>query len=287
MDEIGGTRMTTTQQSAARVRRPGRTRHLPRGDRTWTALLGLAVVGILGLWQLAVTRLELISEAFLPPPSAVGSAFAGLATQGEFWSAFGFSLQNLAIGVALAVVVGVAGGLIVGWFPVLHFTVAPFLWLLYATPKVALAPLFILILGLGNSSKIALTFLLAVFPILLNTMEGVETVNPSLVRAGRVFGFTGVAIGTRIILPATLPFSLAGIQRGAALGFTGAVLGEFLGGSGGLGHMLERAAFDFRMDDALAIVLVMVLVANALLGLISLARRRWAPWYSGGVSAVS
>ncbi|TQM11593.1 ABC transporter permease [Pseudonocardia kunmingensis] len=277
MDPDGRTIMTKARRT---------NRALP-ADAKWTAILGIAVVGIVAFWQLAVTRLELVPAAFLPPPTAVAAAFTELVTRAEFWSALLFSLQNLAIGLVAAVVVGVVAGLAVGWFPVLHFTVAPFLWLLYSTPKVALAPLFILVLGLGNSSKIALVFLLAVFPILLNTMEGVETVSPSLVRAGRVFGFHGVALGAKIILPSTLPFSLAGIQRGAALGFTGAVLGEFLGGAGGLGHMLERAAFDFRMDEALAIVLVMVVIANGLLLAISGARRRWAPWYSGSVSAVS
>ncbi|WP_053204450.1 ABC transporter permease [Jiangella muralis] len=255
-------------------------------DAKYVLLLAGTVAALLVFWQLAVTRLGLVEEAFLPPPTDVGAAFVDLLGDPEFWDAFVFSLQNLFAGLALAIVVGLVVGLTVGWFPVLHFTVAPFLWLLYSTPKVALAPLFILALGLGSASKIALAFLLAVFPILLNTMEGVETVNGSLIRAGRVFGFRGPALGLKIVLPATLPFSLAGIQRGSALAFTGVVLGEFLGGAGGLGHRLEQVAFDFRMAEALAIVLVMVIVANGLLLTISAARRKWAPWYEAGVRSV-
>ena len=110
----------------------------------------------------------------------------------------------------LAAVVGFAGGVVVGWFRLLHFTVAPLLWTLYSTPKVALAPLLILALGLGEASKIALVFLLALFPILLNTMEGVQTVSSSLIRAARVYGFRGLSMGTRIVLPATFPFILSG-----------------------------------------------------------------------------
>jgi ABC-type nitrate/sulfonate/bicarbonate transport system permease component len=271
--------VTTPRDTAAPTTpTPTAPRRLPDSWR-WNALLVATVAALLAFWQLAVRVLHLVPEAFLPAPTAVAAALAELVQDPEFWSAFAFSLQNLVIGLALAIVVGLAVGLVVGWSPVLHFTVAPFLWLLYSTPKVALAPLVILILGLGSASKIALAFLLAVFPILLNTMEGVETVSSSLVRAGRVYGFRGVALGTRIVLPATLPFSLAGIQRGSALAFTGVVLGEFLGGSGGLGHMLERVAFDFQMDAALAIVFVMVVIANALLLTIGFARRRWAPWY--------
>jgi NitT/TauT family transport system permease protein len=248
-------------------------------DLKWTLILLAVVFGFIVLWQLAVEQWGLINPAFVPAPTSILSALLDLLQEPEFWSALASSLRILAIGLAMAIVVGLVVGIVVGWLPVLHFTVAPFLWLLYSTPKVALAPLFILILGLGDSSKIALTFLLAVFPILLNTMEGVQTVPESLIRAGRVYGFRGISFGYKIVLPSVLPFSLAGIQRGVALGFTGVVLGEFLGGAGGLGHMLERAAFDFHMDEALAIVLVMVVVANLMLAAVSLARRTWAPWY--------
>lgn len=266
----------------ARSRRRSPAAAAARRDAMWTGALLAAIALFIAAWEYAVRGLELIPAAFLPPPSIITSAFIELMGRADFWSAFASSVQNLVIGTVLAVVVGLVLGVVVGWFPVLHFTVAPFLWLLYSTPKLALAPMFILVLGLGNASKIALAFLLAVFPILLNTMEGVQTVNQSLVRAGRVYGFNGVAMGARIVFPATLPFSLAGIQRGAALGFTGVMLGEFLGGAGGLGHMLERAAFDFQMDRALAIVVVMVIIANVLLGVIGMARKRWAPWYEAG-----
>ncbi|MFC0680598.1 ABC transporter permease [Lysobacter korlensis] len=248
----------------------------------WNLLLAAVVAAILLVWEAAVSWLALVPSVFLPPPSAIGAAFVQLVLRDDFWGSFAFSLGNVLIGLVIAIVVGLIVGLSVGWFPVLRFTVAPFLWILYSTPKVALAPLFILILGLGSESKIALVILLAVFPIILNTMEGAVTVSASLVNAGRVFGFNGWALGTKVILPATLPYSLSGIQRGAALGFTGEVLGEFLGGSGGLGHLLERAAFDFRMDEAMAMVLVMVIIANATLLLIGALRRRLAPWYEPG-----
>jgi NitT/TauT family transport system permease protein len=209
----------------------------------------------------------------------VFASFIGLLGDPEFWAALAYSVGNLAIGVVLAVIVGVVGGLVIGWSPALRFTVAPFLWLLYSTPKVALAPIFILALGLGSESKIALVFLLAVFPILLNTMEGAVTVPPSLVNAARVYGVRGIALGWKVIFPATLPYSLAGIQRGAVLGFTGEILGEFLGGTGGLGHLLEFAAYQFEMDDAIAMVIFTIIIANLTLTLIAVLRRRLAPWY--------
>ncbi|WP_137844720.1 ABC transporter permease subunit [Microbacterium sp. 2FI] len=263
--------------ATGRVMRPRRL--VAPGETKWRLLLLAVVFGILLIWEAAVSWLELIPASFLPPPTAVFAAFLELMVDPEFWEAFAYSIQNLFIGLVLAVVVGVVVGLAVGWSPVLRFTVAPFLWLLYSTPKVALAPIFILVLGLGAESKIALVFLLSVFPIILNTMEGAVTVSASLVNASRVFGVNGPALGWKVIFPATLPYSLAGIQRGAALGFTGEVLGEFLGGSGGLGHMLEFAAYQFEMAEAIAMVVVMVIIANLTLMLIAALRRRLAPWY--------
>ncbi|GAA1060493.1 ABC transporter permease [Agromyces bracchium] len=270
--------MTVTSATGTnRIVRPRRV--VRSGEGKWAWLLVGVVAAVLLIWEAAVSWLQLVPAAFLPPPTEIIAAFVRLLGEPEFWQAFVYSMQNLLIGLALAIVVGVVVGLAVGWSPVLRFTVAPFLWLLYSTPKVALAPLFILILGLGNESKIALVFLLAVFPIILNTMEGAVAVSPSLVSAGRVFGVNGVYLGWKVIFPATLPYSLSGIQRGAALGFTGEVLGEFLGGTGGLGHLLEFAAYQFMMAEAIALVIVMVIIANLTLWLISTLRRRLAPWY--------
>lgn len=263
--------------------RPRRRWRVPSGF-WWRAGLVLEVVVILAIWEVAIGRFELIRASFLPPPSAIWRSLVELVSDPDFIDTIFFSLQNLAIGLVLASAVGIVLGFLVGWFRILHYTVAPFLWLLYSTPKVALGPIIILALGLGSASKIALVFLLAVFPILLNTIDGVETVSGSLVRAGRVFGFNGWALGRKVIVPATFPFLLVGLQRGIALGFIGEILGEFLGGAGGLGHDLEQATFDFRMDDALAIVVVMVIVANAGLLLVSLLRKRFAPWYETGVA---
>ncbi|WP_400997390.1 ABC transporter permease [Agromyces sp. GXQ0307] len=267
----------TSATGTNRIVRPRRV--IRSGEGRWAWLLVGVVAAILLVWEAAVSWLQLVPAAFLPPPTEIIAAFVRLLGEPEFWEAFVYSMGNLLIGLALAIVVGVVVGLAVGWSPVLRFTVAPFLWLLYSTPKVALAPLFILVLGLGNESKIALVFLLAVFPIILNTMEGAVTVSPSLVSAGRVFGVNGVSLGWKVIFPATLPYSLSGIQRGAALGFTGEVLGEFLGGTGGLGHLLEFAAYQFMMAEAIAMVIVMVIIANLTLWLISTLRRRLAPWY--------
>lgn len=279
---------TMTQMSpgapGAKARKAAR-----RGSRSmlwWRLALVAEVILFLGVWQVAVAEFELVRPTMLPPPTEIAQSLGQLVTDDGFFEALLYSLQNLAVGLALAIVVGIVLGLAMGWFRILQFTIAPLMWGLYATPTVALAPLIILGFGLGDTSKIVLVFIMSVFPIMLNTMEGVQTVSDSLVRAGRVFGANGFALGRKVVLPATFPFLLAGLQRGVALAFIGEILGEFLGGAGGIGHMLEMATFDFRMADALAIVVVMVLVINTALIVLALLRRRFTPWHDTSVAKV-
>lgn len=245
----------------------------------WRLALIVEIIVILAAWQVLIGVFELIPPAFLPPPTAIAASLADLLASASFIGHLWFSTSNVLIGVSVAASVGIVVGLAVGWSPFLQLTVAPLIWLLYSTPKVVLAPLIVLGFGLGPPSKIALVFLLGVFPIALNTIEGVRTVDPSLLKAARVFGLSGIGLARKLVLPATFPFILVGLKRAVALAFIGEILGEFLGGAAGLGHLLERAAVDFRMDDSLAIVVVMVIAANVGLVIIEIARRRFAPWH--------
>lgn len=250
-----------------------------QSELRWRLGVIAEVVLILGAWQLLIGVWEVLPPAFLPPPTAIAASLADLLTSDTFIGHLWFSTSNVLVGVAVAASVGIVVGLVVGWSPLLQLTAAPLLWLLYSTPKVVLAPLIVLAFGLGPPSKIALVFLLGVFPIALNTIEGVRTVDPSLLNAARVFGLRGVGLARKLILPATFPFVLVGLKRAVALAFIGEILGEFLGGAAGLGHLLERAAVNFQMDDSLAVVVIMVVAANVGLVIIEIARRWFAPWH--------
>jgi ABC-type nitrate/sulfonate/bicarbonate transport system permease component len=248
----------------------------------WRAGLVLEVGVILALWQYLIGTLEVIPPAFLPPPSAIAASFADLLTSPSFFDDLWFSLSNLVIGTVLASSIGIVVGLLVGWFRLLEITVEPLIWVTYSIPKVALAPLVILALGLGSASKILIVFLLGVFPVALNTMEGVRTVDSSLIKAARVFGSHGIGFARKLIFPATLPFVLVGLRRAVALGFVGEILGEFLGSVKGIGHALQEATVHFRMDDALAVVVIIVIFSNIALIALDVIRRRLAPWHDTG-----
>lgn len=276
------TPVTGTSQRRVTGRRTRTRNGLSTGQ--WRIAFAGEVAAIIVVWETLVRWVGVINPAFLPPPSSIAISLWQLISDTEFIGDLVYSLTGLTIGVVIATVSGIVLGLLVGWFRVLRFMASPFLWLLYSTPKVALGPIIILALGLGLSSKVALVFLLAFFPIVLNCVDGVETMNESFVRAGRVFGFSGPALARQVIVPGIFPFLLVGLQRGVALGFIGEILGEFLGGSRGLGNALQQAAYDFRLADALAVVVVMVIVAHGLLGLITFARKKWASWFDPNVT---
>lgn len=252
-----------------------------RASLWWRLGVIVEIAIFLLLWEF-VASIGLIKANFMPPPSAIGASFINLFSLPDFFSNLAYTLKNLAIGLVIASATGIAIGLTVGWFHVLEVTIGPLLWVIYVIPKVALAPLIILWLGIGPPSQIALVFLLAVYPLMLNTMDGVKTIELSLIRAARVFGARRTRLFARVILPATLPFVLVGLRRGVALGFIGAILGEFLGGSVGIGKTLQLAVFNFRLADALALVAIMIIVTNVLLAGVDLARRRLAPWFADG-----
>lgn len=194
-------------------------------------------------------------------------------------SSLWFTVKNYLIGFVVASVLGVTLGLMIGWFQILNKLFAPLAWLAYSVPKVAIAPVVILGLGLGATSKIAMVFLLVVFVVLTNTMEGARTVDRSYVWAGRVFGFTKWQVLRRIVMPAAAPYIFAALERAVILGMIGEILAEYLGSKTGIGVTLQRAAFDFRMDDAMAVVLVMVIVTITARVLLRWGIRWVAPWY--------
>ncbi len=246
--------------------------------RRWRVIVAVEVVAILIVWEVAISVFQVVRPVFMPPPSGILASLGEYLSKAAFPNHIMYSVGNLIVGVLLATVVGVAVGLAVGWSRFLDLVGSPVIWAIYSVPKVAFAPLVILALGLGPPSKVFLVFLLGVFPICLNTIEGVRTVDPSLIRAARVFGTTRIRLLRTIVFPATLPYILVGIRRAVALGFIGSMLGEFIGGNTGIGYLLKRATQQFLMDDALALVVVMILVANIGLLVTDLIQKRFAPW---------
>lgn len=247
------------------------------GDRRRNLLLSaFSIVAFLTLWEL-LPALGLVKPLFSSSPSRIAAAFVELA-QGRLWHDLWVSGVEFALGLALAIVVGIPAGVLLGWSSRLNAIFGPYVAALYAVPRVALMPLLILWLGIGIYSKVAVVFLGAVFPILVNTMSGVRVLDEALVRCARSFGASDRQILTTIALPSAVPFILAGLRLGVGRGLVGVVVGELIAAQAGLGHMMSIAGATFQTDKVFVGVVILALFGWGLTALLEALERRFDSW---------
>jgi NitT/TauT family transport system permease protein len=257
--------------------RPSRLQRL-RSLIGWNGAVVLEVVIIIALWQFAVTGLELWNPRFVPPPSDIADSLTRMIGNGQLARHLGYSGGNFVVGYLAAAVIGVGLGFALGSIGLIRTVLGPFIWLAYATPRVAIQPILVLWMGFGVAPKILIIFLMAFFPIVMIVMEGVRNTDQSLLRASRVFGVRGLQRYKKIVLPASLPYVLTGLRLGIARALVGIVVGEFIGGTAGLGYAIRIAGQEFHVDTALAVTLVLVILANLSMLLLLTLKRRLAPW---------
>lgn len=257
----------------------------------WNMVLVVEIIGILLLWEFLVSGLELWNPKFVPPPSDVFAAFRGLFTATDFqgnpvpfienpiWEDIRFSATSFLYGYLLGASTGIIIGVAIGSSKLLDMMIGPFVWTVYAIPRSALAPVLVLVFKLGLASKIAMVFLFVLFVVVINTMEGIRTVSPELVRAGRVFGAGRKDLIMKVVLPYVLPFVLVGLRIGVVRGWIGVILGEFVGSKAGLGLILRRAAFNFETAESLAVVILFIVMANGSMLIMQGVKRLVVPWH--------
>ena len=191
-------------------------------------------------------------------------AFQRLFSSPDVWTDLAASGQELLYGFALAAAVGIAAGLAIGWYPRVGYFVDPFVSFLYAVPRVALGPLLVVWLGIGLSSKVALVFLISVFPVLVNTSSGIRSLDPNLVRVAQCFGAGDLKIFRTIALPGTVPFILGGLRLAVGQSLIGVFVAELLGAQFGIGAMVENAGEQFQTDTVFAGLLIFAAAGMAL-----------------------
>ena len=229
-------------------------------------------------WQLLALS-EVINPLFFPKATDMFSAMYHGFADGIIGPQLLHSVKNFAIGLLIAAAIGIPLGLLMGGVKIIDQILSPYVWAMTSLPRVALIPLLILILGFGNSMQLTIIVLSAVFPMMVNCMEGVKTVDSSLVRAGRIFGTSEAQLYAKIILPFTLPFVISGINQGIARGLVGMLIGELLGGGGkGLGFLLDRAADQFDAPMLYATLLLLAVISVGLVQGMRWVERRAAPW---------
>jgi NitT/TauT family transport system permease protein len=241
-------------------------------------LLGTASFLVLLIaWQLIVEA-GLVDGFLVGSPTKVAGALGDQISSGVLLANLKVSAYELAIGFGLSAVLGVAGGILMGWYGTLNDAFDPFVWLGYASPLVALYPVFLLIFGLGAPTVIAIAVLLAVFPILINTRSGVHEVDAKLIQAARSFGATDRQLFQKVVLPASLPLVMAGLRLGIGRALVGVVVGEFFVGDKGLGYNVAYYAGLLRTTDMILQVVVIGALGVLLTTLLSVAERRIDAW---------
>jgi NitT/TauT family transport system permease protein len=234
-----------------------------------------SVVVVLSLWEIFGRQ---VNPLFLSYPSAIARAFFQLLGAGEFERQALGSLQVFAVGLIAALILGIALGLLMGRYRLAEYLLDPFVYALDATPRVALIPVLLLWFGLGTSSKIAIVFLSGLFPVLMNTFSGVRTVSANLVDVGRAYGAREGKIFSKIMLPAALPFVMAGIRLAVGRALIGIITAEMFTAVTGLGALLIRYSSALATDKFFVPVILLALLGVFLSSAVEKLQKRLAPW---------
>ncbi|HEX5430385.1 MAG TPA: ABC transporter permease, partial [Bryobacteraceae bacterium] len=197
---------------------------------------------------------------------------------GTLKSDFAYSGTNFALGFLLAAVTGIISGVIVGWYRKISLLVNPFVSAIYATPRIAMIPLIIIWFGIGMWSKVFIVFISAYFPILINTAGGIRSVDDDLLRAARAYCASDWQIFKTVAIPGSVPFILAGLRQGVALGLIGMVVGEMFGGSQGIGFMVAYGGQTFATDTLFVGVLIIAFAGILLTSLAEQLEKRFSRW---------
>jgi NitT/TauT family transport system permease protein len=256
--------------------RPARRDLLATVRRNHLAGLVSIATGLV-LWEL-LSRLVVANPLFLAAPSQIVGAIVSLTATGELARHIGMSGLEFVIGYAIASVLGIALGLAMASSALTKQVAQPWISGLYATPTIALAPLFILWFGIGISSKVLVVVLLVLFPVTINTEAGLRTTSPRLIEMLRSFGATPRQIFLKVSLPSATPFILAGLKLGIGRGLIAVVVAELFGSRAGLGRLISQSADAFNMPELFAGVVVLAAAGIAMTAGFGWLERRLVPW---------
>jgi ABC-type nitrate/sulfonate/bicarbonate transport system permease component len=256
--------------------------HIPGRPGAWRRYGGLivgtlSVAIFLAIWQ-AVAAARLVPELFLPGPSDIFNEFGVLIREGKLWNDLLVSGQELGLGFGLAIVVAIPFGILMGWYRGMSWALEPFVNFFYSMPRIALLPLFIIWFGIGINSKIAIIFLGAFFPILINTVAGMHNIEPGLIKVARSFGASDLQIFRTVALPGTVPFTLTGLRLGVGHALIGVVVGELLAAQAGIGLMMANAGATYQTSRVFVGLLILAGVGLALTYVLQLLERRFQSW---------
>ncbi len=270
--------VTEVRDSAAPIAPDPRQKRLlrfPRSSRDWLVRIASVVLVVIA-WQLYAPH---VNPIFLRPPSAVVQAFIDLAGDGTLGAATAESLRVLLVGFVIAVAAGLIIGIVTARYWIAYNGVSPWITALYSTPSVALVPFVSLWMGIEDRAKVAVIVLFAIFPVVINTQQGIRYVDAQLLEVARAFNSSERRLWTDVLLPSALPFIFAGIKLAVPRALVGMVLAEFLIAVGkGLGSLIIIYQNTFRVDRMLVPVIVVAAMGVVLIAAVQWLEGRLAPW---------
>ncbi len=238
----------------------------------------LSVALFLLVWELVGGVYQLINPMFMSAPSLIWKAAVQLFGSGEIWNDLRVSAIEFGWGYFLSVIVAIPFGIAVGWYKKLAYTCDPFINAMNATPRVALLPLIIIWLGIGILSKVGIIFLGALFPMLINTRDGVKTTPVNLLNASRSFGASEWQIFKTVVLPSTVPFILTGLRQGIGRALIGVMVGELYAATAGIGFMITVAGATFQTDKVFVGVLIFAISGVVATDIVDKMERKFDRW---------
>jgi len=244
-------------------------------------LLGTgSIVLLLLAWEILpqIVPMGAGTKLFFTTPSQVIGTLWRLFATGAIWTPLGVSASGFALGLGLSIVVGLPLGVLIGRSRALNAMFDPFITAFNATPRLVFLPLVMLWFGLGLWSKVLIVFIGALFPILINTYEGVRNADKVLINVVRSFGAKEWDVARLVVVPNSMPYIIAGLRLAIGRAVLGVVVAEFFGSEAGLGVMMVQAAGRYQVDIVFSGLIVFAVLSLAMTAMVQILERRLSRW---------
>ena len=247
-------------------------------ERYFRILWGtVGIGGCLLLWQIG-SSLQIFDPLFVSSPLDVLRTGIAIVPSAEFINHLLATAQCLFTGLAGALVLGVLVGLPIGWLPRLHATFEPVIAAIYGVPYIAFLPVIIMWTGIGMTSRVIIVLWSAVFPMIINSIQGARQVDEDYLRVGRSFSANNLQMFFTITLPSAVPYILAGLRTSIGRAIVGVVVAEFFMSSKGLGYFINLKANALEMAPAFVAIVLLALIGIALVSLVTYIENRYCNW---------
>lgn len=244
-------------------------------------LLGaITVIVLLSFWEMSVW-LKWVNPLFTSSPSRIAIAAYTMFADGSIYPHLAISGLELVVGFSLAIAVGIPLGILMGWYRKLNAAFDPIISALYATPRIALVPLIVIWFGIGLGSKFAIIFLSSVFPIMINTIAGVRTVDRDYIKVARSFGANDWQMFKTVAFPSSVPFLLTGLRLGLGHALIGIVVGELYAAQAGIGFLISLSGATFQTDKVMVGIIIIASAGVLFTNILRVFERRFDQWRSG------